>query len=99
MPIKTVAAHSEVVRRLGLGVRQCAECRWAYSDGAIPEECVNPECGSYDRTRNYDVVYHVSAEEGRAVELALKAYSTLLHGWEDKRPEADRIWELAKLFE
>lgn len=44
MPIKTVRAHSEIIRRVGLGAQQCAECGQVYRDTNIPETCDNGEC-------------------------------------------------------
>lgn len=44
MPIKTVRAHPEIIRRVGLGAQQCVECGAVYIDTAIPETCDNGEC-------------------------------------------------------
>lgn len=49
-------------------------------------------------TGGYDTVVHLNADTARAVELALKSYSSILHSRKLHR-EGDIIWELAKLFE
>lgn len=115
MPIRTVAADPEIVRRVGLGARQCVECGTVYNDAKIPEWCGrvgcgqsferiealsrnDPEAGSYDRTREYDAVYHLTEEQGKAIEEQLKLYAADLHRIH-RRVQANAAWELAKLFE
>lgn len=111
MAIRTVAADPEIVRRLGLGTRICVECRQPYNDARIPEWCINPTCpqakgghlarhdpeaGSYDRTRDYDTVYHLTAEQGKAIQSRLLE----LADWTER--EGALAWgirDLAKLFE
>ena len=44
MALKTVKAHSEIIRRRGLGAQQCDQCGWVYIDPAIPKSCDNGEC-------------------------------------------------------
>lgn len=44
MTFKTVRAHSEIIRRRGLGAQQCDQCGWIYVDPAIPKSCDNGEC-------------------------------------------------------
>lgn len=44
MAFKTVRAHPEIIRRLGLGAQQCQDCGAVYKDTAIPKSCENGEC-------------------------------------------------------
>lgn len=44
MPIKTVKAHPEIIRRVGLGAQQCERCGQVYRIDHVPDKCVNEKC-------------------------------------------------------
>lgn len=104
MAFKTVRAHPEIIRRLGLGAQQCQDCGTVYKDTEIPKACDNGECPTNRQTMADDVLqtgayrYHLTEVQGKAVRTYLKMYSCHFHRI-GAREEGDHAWELAKLFE